>query len=168
MPFLYFNYCFPKDDTEDPNQTVLIGKLKPVGTNSGSTVAVPVNAEGPTDQYGFYKLRAFIRNHNVGQIVCRCDRERSLVAAIEHVYDSLPREGFQLVFEKSPVGDSQSNGIAERTMQSVEDVLRTLRGAFIGHTKMRVSMDHPAMLWCIKHTASILNRFVVGGDGQTA
>ena len=28
-------------------------------------------------------------------------------------------------------------------------------------------MDHPAMLWLIGHTASILNRSVVGDDGQT-
>ena len=90
------------------------------------------------------------------------------MAAIEHVFDSLRREGFQLVFEKSPEGESQSNGIAERTVQSNEDLLRTLRGAFIGYTKMRVPMDTPAMLWLIEHTASTLNRFVVGDDGQTA
>ena len=29
-------------------------------------------------------------------------------------------------------------------------------------------MDHPAMIWFIEHTASILNRVVVGDDGQTA
>ena len=33
---------------------------------------------------------------------------------------------------------------------------------------MKVPMDHPALLWLIEHTASILNRFVVGSDGQTA
>ena len=82
---------------------------------------------------------------NVGQMVCRCDQEISLGAAIEHVVDSLCRSNFQLVFDKSPAGESQSNGITKRTMQSVEDVLRTLRGAFIGQTKMKVSTDHPAM-----------------------
>ena len=87
------------------------------------------------------------------------------MAAIEHVVDSLHREGFQLVFEKSAVGESQPNGVANRTVQSVEDLLRTLRGAFIGHTEMKVPMDHPAMLRLIEHTASILNRFVVGDDG---
>ena len=127
-----------------------------------------MNAKGPADQYGFGKLRAFVCNHNVGQMLCRCDQENSLVAAIEHVVDSLRREGFRLVFDKSPVGESQSNGVAERTVQSVEDLLRTLRGAFIGHNKMRVPMDHPAMLWLIEHTASIFKRFVVGDDGQTA
>ena len=87
------------------------------------------------------------------------------MAAVEHVIDNIRREGFQLVFEKSAVGGSQSNGIAEGTVQSVKDLLRTLRGAFIGHTKMKVPMDHPAMLWLIEHTSSILNRFVLG-DGD--
>ena len=127
-----------------------------------------MSAKGPTDQYGFEKLRAFIRSHNVDQVVCRCDQENALVAAIEHVVDSLRREGFQLVFEKSAVGEPQSNGVAERTVQSVKDLLRTLRGAFIGHTTRKVPMDHHAMLWLIEHNASILNRFVVGDDGQTA
>ena len=124
--------------------------------------------KGPTDQDGFEKLRAYIRTHNVGQMVCRCDQENSSVAAIEYVVDNLRREGFQMVFEASRVGESQSNGVAERTMQSDKDLLRTLRSAFIGHTEMRVPMDLPAMLWLIEHTASILNRFVVGDDGQTA
>ena len=90
------------------------------------------------------------------------------MAAIAHEVDSLRRKGFQLVFEKSAVGESESSGVAQRTVQSVEDLLRTLRGAFIGHTKTKVPMDHPAMLWLIEHTASIVNRFVVGDDGQTA
>ena len=90
------------------------------------------------------------------------------MAAIENVFDSLRQESFQLVFEKSAVEESQSNGFAERTVQSVEDLLQTLRGAFLGHSKMKAPMDHPAMLWLIEHTASILNRFVVGDDGRTA
>ena len=59
VPRLYLDDCFLKDDVEDPIQIVLVGKLKPVGTNSGSTLAVPVNAKGPTDQYGFEKLHSF-------------------------------------------------------------------------------------------------------------
>ena len=38
----------------------------------------------------------------------------------------------------------------------------------VGHTKEKVPMDHPAMLRLIEHTASILNRYVVGDDDQTA
>ena len=36
VPCLYLDHCFLKDDVEDPIQTVLVGKLKPTGTNSGS------------------------------------------------------------------------------------------------------------------------------------
>ena len=127
-----------------------------------------MNAKVPTDQCAFEILRACVRSHDVGQIACQCDQDNSLVAAIDHVVDGLRREGSQLVCEKSPAGESQSNGIPERTIQSVEDLLRSLRGAFIGHTEVRVPMDHPPMLWLIESTSSILNRFVVGDDGQTA
>ena len=85
-----------------------------------------MNAKGPTDQYGFEKHRASIRSHDVDQIVCRCDPDNSRVAAIEHVIGSLLREGFQLVFKKTPGVESQSNGVADRNVQSVEDLLRTL------------------------------------------
>ena len=80
--------------------------MKPIGTHSGSTLAVPLNAKDPTDQYGLEKLKAFICSHKLGQIVCRYDRENVQVAAIENVVDSLRREGFQLVVKKSPVGES--------------------------------------------------------------
>ena len=54
-----------------------------------------------------------MHNLNVGRLVCRRGINHSLVVAIEHVVDSLRREGFQLVFEKSPVGEARSNEVAE-------------------------------------------------------
>ena len=97
VPCLYLDDCFLKNDAEDPIQTVLVVKSKPLGDNSGSTLAVPVNAKGPPDQYGLENLPAFIRSHIVARIACRCDGENSLPAAIEHVVGSPRREGFQLV-----------------------------------------------------------------------
>ena len=73
-----------------------------------------------------------------------------------------------MTFEQSPVGESASNGKAERRVQVVEDLLRTLKAALQGRLKAKIPMAHPIMKWLIEHTASILNRFVVGDDGQTA
>ena len=61
---------------------MLIGFVEPVD----STLAVPADARGPTDRYGFERLRSFIKRYRVGHVVCRCDQEKALVAAIEKIF----------------------------------------------------------------------------------
>ena len=76
-------------------------------------------------------------------------------------------EAFDAVAEYSAVGESASNGRAERAVQVVEDLLRTLKSALETRIKCRVPSQHPVLKWLIEHTASILNRYCTNSDGQT-
>ena len=79
------------------------------------------------------------------------ESERILVAVPEH---SMP-------------GESQSNGIAERAVQQVEDHLRTLKTAYEARLKARIPMNHPVMHWMVEHASHLLSKYMIGPDGRT-
>jgi hypothetical protein len=66
------------------------------------------------------------------------------------------------------VGDSNANGVAERAVQSVEEMVRVLKLALEGRVKSKVSVTHKVFPWLVEHAADILTKFVVGRDGRTA
>ena len=65
-------------------------------------------------------------------------------------------------------GESQSNGLAERSVGIVDDQFRTLKHALELHLKHRLPVSHPATSWLVEHTAWVLNKFHMGSDGRTA
>ena len=73
----------------------------------------------------------------------------------------------QAVAEFSAVGESASNGRAERTVQAVEDLLRTLKSALEARIKTRIPAEHAIMRWLVEHVATILNRYSVNKEGVT-
>ena len=95
-------------------------------------------------------------------------RKRSLVALLEAVAAELRKDNLTVILEQSPVGESQSNGVAERQLQAVEDLLRTMRGALMHRLQCRITATHLIFQWLVMHVASVMNRYVVGGDGRTA
>ena len=65
-------------------------------------------------------------------------------------------------------GESQSNGLAERSVGVFEDQFRTLKLALEGRIKHRLPSSHPVTAWLVEHTAWVLNKFHLGLDGRTA
>ena len=69
--------------------------------------------------------------------------------------------------EHSPVGDSRANGLAEGAVQSIEKQVRILKSSTEENVaKFRVT--HKIFPWLVLHAADVLNKFLVGADGQTA
>ena len=73
----------------------------------------------------------------------------------------------QAVAEFGAVGESASNGKAERTVQAVEDMVRTLKSALESRIKSRIGTGTAIMKWLVEHVATIMNRYAVNQDGQT-
>ena len=70
----------------------------------------------------------------------------------------------ELLFQRiknSAVGESQSNGKAERTVQMVEDQIRTVKLALESRIGARIPCSHPVMQWVVLHCADILNKYTV-------
>ena len=108
-----------------------------------NTFAYPVNEKGAHDMYAFTQLKNFIRMHGIRHLILKSDQEKSLTAAIEAVALELRKEGITFVLEHSPVGESQSNGVAERQVQAVEDLIRTMCGALMHRLQCRITAVHP-------------------------
>ena len=70
--------------------------------------------------------------------------------------------------EMTHPGESQSNGLAERSVGMWEDQFRTLKHALELRLKHRLPMAHPVTSWLVEHTAWVLNEFNLDSDGRTA
>ena len=69
----------------------------------------------------------------------------------------------------SLVNSKGSNGSAERAVQSVEGMARTLRLDLLGRTNIAVGSDLPITSWMVRHAAWLLSHFQAGtADGKTA
>ena len=64
-------------------------------------------------------------------------------------------------------GESQSNGLAERGIQLVEDQVRVLKIALERAIGARVPSEHPVLAWMVEHASWLLSKFVVSADGTT-
>ena len=60
--------------------------------------------------------------------------------------------------------DSQSNGIAERAVQTVEGQVRAMLLALESRLDAKIPMTHHVIAWLVEHAADVLNKFAVGID----
>ena len=70
--------------------------------------------------------------------------------------------------EHSHPGESQSNGLAERSIQELVGQLRTLKLSLETRLKVRLPCHHPVFAWLVEHSAYVLNHYQLGLDGRTA
>ena len=70
--------------------------------------------------------------------------------------------------EPSPKGESQSNGIAERAVQDLEEGVRTHKLDPDTELKMAVGIGHPCIAWLVENVADNINKFKIGHDGRTS
>ena len=64
-------------------------------------------------------------------------------------------------------GDSATNGLAERSVRSIEEQSRTFLAAIEARIKIPIPSEHPLIGWIVEHAAYVLNHFLVGTDHQT-
>ena len=101
------------------------------------------------------------------QLIFKSDQEPAIRELIAAVRRERP-VGVEIMIEESPVGEHQSNGEVERAIQSVQEMMRTMKLALQSRYKSRIRSDHPILPWLVTHAAMILNLCKVGKDGRTA
>ena len=60
--------------------------------------------------------------------------------------------------EHSAVGESQSNGKAERAVQEADDMLRTRKPAREERRNANIRLAYPVLKWLCEHVAATTNR----------
>lgn len=73
-----------------------------------------------------------------------------------------------MVPELTHPGESQSNGLAERSVGIFEDFVRTTILALRVNLGVSFPADHPLVDWAVQHSAYLLNTHSLGTDGRTA
>ena len=159
------DYCFVRNKEDEEALTVCVGQMSP----SKAMFAAMCSVKGPEDVFVLNRLEAFLKDEGVYKIAYRSDQEPSIVALIEAALRNNGKAGAitEAAPEHSAVGESASNGMAEKTVQMFEDQLRTLKAALEAHMGTRLPVDHAVMKWLIQHVASIHNRQTTNSDGQT-
>ena len=99
--------------------------------------------------------------------IFKSDQEPSILDLKNRVRSSLD-ENTKVIFESSPVGDHQANGVVERAIQSMSGLIRTLKDALETNYEFKIPSDHPILPWLVSFASSMLNRCEIGIDGRTS
>ena len=175
LPLLVLDYCFIRDGDASDNLTVLVGRLYP----SRALFATVVTHKGASDTHTVSRLCNFLRASGASSVVYKTDQEKAVVAIIQEAVrvSKLPKEYAggnqfhgvltQAVPETSAVGQSASNSRAERSVQQIEDLVRTYKSALESRMGCKLSSDHALMRWIVEHAANVYNKYAVTPEGTT-
>jgi hypothetical protein len=95
----------------------------------------------------------------------KTDREPSIRAWARAV--ARHREA-ETVPEVSPVGDSQSNGVAEQAVGEVKGMIATLKDALQTNIKADIEPRHAVMTFLVEYAGVLITRHKVKLDGRTS
>ena len=134
---------------------------------SGTTRARPTLVTGTGHPYCGRTVLQDIENLGHKPVVIKSDQEASLVALTKSVRDAWTGE---MGLERSPKGQSRSNGEVERAVQSVHGLARTLKECLEQGIGEAIEPKAPIAAWLIEHTGALLNLFSRSDkqDGMTA
>ena len=165
-PLFVVDYCFLKHSGEEKFLTVAVGRSYP----SRAIFACPCSTKG-ADPYATRRMAAFFRSCGMTNFTFMCDQESALRVMIDEALHITRGRGEWVggIPENSPVGESQSNGRAERAVQALEDQVRTLLGELEDRLDVRFKADHAVVSWLVEYAAVLINKYhPVEATGLTA
>lgn len=159
---MHFDYAFLRNEEGGEKATVLVGPCR----QSKFLIAHVVPSKGESEDWVVAEVVKDRKKmgHN-GQVLLRGDQERALGSFLYRVAEA---RGQVAVLEIAPKGDSKGNGIAERAVQQVEEMVRAHKPALENAVGQRIPIGHPCIPWLVQHAADLVNRFRVMKDGTTA
>ena len=163
VPEVHFDYCFPRGRAGGEYIVVLVGRDRESRVTFSHVV--PVKG-GELDWISEQVARDILRLGHHGDLILRSDQEPAIIDLLSRVA-KLRGEG-RTHLEHSPVGDSRANGVAERTVQTIEKLLRVHKLALEDRLGEPVPVQHPLVKWLVEHVADMYNRAAIGTDGKTA
>ena len=139
VPVFVSDYCFLRDSRDEDLATCFVGKIYP----SRNMFASIVDCKGSGDELAVKQLANFFRENGVTEMVCKTDQDHAVKSYVD---DAIRQAGVSILVdddavleavpEYSAVGESASNGKAERAVQMLEDKIRTLKSALEARIKL--------------------------------
>ena len=130
LPEFHLDWAFPGDEEGGKGLTMLVVRMRDVRMTMSSLA--PSKSTG---EFIARRVVAFMKECGCegGDLVVKSDHESATVALLEKVARVRAEKGAgRTVIEHSPVNSSKSNGVVERAVRSVEEQMRTMRGALDG------------------------------------
>ena len=162
LPVFVSDYCFLRDSRDEDVSPCLVGRIYP----SRAMFATVVSEKGINDDIAIKQLGTFFKENGVRNLVYKSDQENSLKACIDEAIRSVGGTAVEAddavlcaIPEYSAVVESASNGKAERSVQQLEDQVRTLKSALEERIGARLGSTHSVMRWLVRHCSTILTRF---------
>ena len=123
--------------------------------DAGMVYSTVVPRKGSTGEFAARRITAFIKEIGCEfvSVIMKSDQEPAIQALLEDVRRM--RADARTLVEMSPVGESASNGVVERGIQSVQGQVRTMKSVLETRWGQRLGVDHPALTWIVEHAAVI-------------
>ena len=186
MPVVSMDYtCIGNQGDEHVNPTLVVKDHY-----RGGVWAFMVLRKGSQTTYISQRAAKIIGSLGYKDVVVKCDQEPAIKELqkeireemrqkIEQAAKSIREElgedrirvehGNATLVENSPVGESQSNGVVERAIQSVQEQVRVIKNTIEEEANMKIKADAHIWPWLIEYAAFTLYAFKVDDDdGLTA
>ena len=167
-PKLSWDYMYMHEETHEKGRPAVVkGEGLPIvimhDSASKGILASAVPNKGDCE----YAIKRATQDvtHILGykQMIFKGDQEPALQTFMERTGMLC---GDQVVQERSPVGESQSNGSVENAVLRIQGLYRTHRSALESKYGQRIPPEHPVLVWMVRFVSWIMFAYDVGSDGK--
>ena len=153
MKQVSYDYCFMRDQPGMESAKILVSKDR--ATRMVSAHVVPL--KGAVIDWVIQQCARDLE---------RLGQEAAIVDVLREIANLRVARGTLL--EHSPVTASQSNGLIERGIRSVEEMTRVLLFDLSSRVGRPISVHSLVFPWIVEHATDILNKCHVARDGKSA
>ena len=174
IPTVSIDYGFFGQSGETPTKSIGGDEAPVVGVNDRSSRVIwahPLPATGVSQSD--WGVKCLMRDLNMTghmKVIVKSDQEPSIVA----VFNEAKRRwsaatGAEMLPERSPVGESSSNGEIERAVQEIQGITRTMKEFVEYPADITIDPHWPIMAWMVEFAAVAYTLFSKGEpyDGLT-
>ena len=160
VPTISLDYAFMNSkESEEEAQPIIVLKDR----RSGTIKAHMVEEKG-VNAYAIKRVGQDLGLLGYKRIILKSDNEPAIRALKEAVKTERNEE---LIMVESPVGESASNGEVENAIRQVEGQTRTIKSSLEERLGEKLLANNNCVPWLIRHSAELIDRYSVGGDGRT-
>ena len=162
---MHLDFMFMGDEGDDRTLAVLVVKKR-----SRGVVMWTVAPRKSRRQWLGRFVMAFMREAGceVEAVVRKSDNEPALTKVVEEIGRLRAAiEGQGMVVENSPVHSSKSNGLIERTIQSVQGLVRTWRSSLEAKWCVKLDVEHRIWPWLVEMVDHSENCHACGRMGSS-
>ena len=121
-------------------------------------------SKGTEHPYSGKAVLGALNKFGYRKMILKTDQEPAIKKLAQEIKNGCPSE---IILENSQKYVSQSNGEAERAVQSVQGMIRTLKEHVEYKAQMKIPSTHPSLAWLVEYAAILMNLYQIGEDGLT-